>query len=55
MPVIFDEVTAVVEPDRTARAEEPPPDRSTCCDPEPRAIRRELRRLARRALRLRAD
>ncbi len=54
MPVIFDEVTATVEPERPAREEPParPP------QPQPLTgarLRREMERIERRAERLRAD
>ena len=55
MPVVFDEITADVVPDRAARAEEPPAEPEGPQEPEPRALRRELRRLAIRAARLRAE
>jgi hypothetical protein len=55
MPVVFEEVVAEVVPDRAARAEPPRAEAKHAWEPEDRVVRRELRRLARRAGRLQAD
>jgi hypothetical protein len=55
MPVIFDEVVAEVVPDRAASSEESGGKPARPREAEDLVVRRELRRLARRAARLHAD
>ena len=55
MPVVFDEVTAEVEPPNRPPAEEQPASQRPPGEPCPLHLRREWRRLEERQARLQAD